>query len=90
MMHPANLMRDRSLGNAPTGLLLRFNSLLMGSITFVVRILFQCAFGYAFQWPLSSDSAMLAPRISLGPSTRIPTTTSRALFLYWAPHLIKK
>jgi len=47
MMHPANLMRDRSLGNAPTGLLLRFNSLLMGSITFVVRILFQCAFGYA-------------------------------------------
>ena len=47
MMHPASLIRDLSLGNAPTGLLLRFNSLLMRSMTFVVRILFQCTLGYA-------------------------------------------
>lgn len=40
--------------------------------------------------PLSSDSTMLAPRISLRPSSRIPTTTNSALFLYCAPHLTLK
>jgi len=64
-MHPANLMRDFSLGNAPTDRLLRFSSLLILSTTFVVRIFFQCVFEGMLKLSMAAFDAHESPAISL-------------------------